>query len=418
MSAGEPTHLPPASTSASLEPTRPLAEALGASGLVLDEPGARVDDHPAPSPRLASLRRAEAWRLLKAHAGTGERHVARALADLARRAPDEAAAVLLSPMAAVLARTGRAREAAPTWALELARRNALGARYPLRDATVTNLALGVELTVGEGALEDGALVLGGGDRIWLTPEALGDHPCARRVIHPLGPGVYFAEVDPNPLAMHEAHPDKAGNALSLGDHPPSAWIDALTAALGLVERHLPSVARDLRALDTVLLPVGHRDDAHLSASYAEYVGAAYLTLHPSPTTLAEAIVHEHQHSKANLAGFHDPLLENAHSTRVVSPVRPDLRPLWGVLLAVHAFVPVAELYLRLEAAGGARVHARLVDVVSRNDEGLATLREHARPTPVGAMILAELEAWHEAHLVALAERGLAPERTEAPRWEG
>jgi HEXXH motif-containing protein len=69
-----------------------------------------------------------------------------------------------------------------------------------------------------------------------------------------------------------------------------------------------------------------------------------------------------------------------------------------VLLAVHAFVPVAELYARLLAAGDERVRDRFADVVGRNDEGLRTVRAHGKPTPIGAAMIEELERLHARHL--------------------
>jgi HEXXH motif-containing protein len=207
--------------------------------------------------------------------------------------------------------------------------------------------------------------------------------------------VRLALHDENPLALLEAHPEKQGNALSLGDRPVEAWRDALAGALELIARHLPGLAAELSAPPgTRLIPVGFEPERHLSASYREHVGALYLTLHPRVETLAEAIVHEHQHGKLNLASWHDRLLDNPADELVRSPVRPDPRPLIGVLLAAHAFVPVAVLYRRM-AAGGADVQARLDAVLASNQEALDVLAAHARPTPLGARVIAALGALHE-----------------------
>jgi HEXXH motif-containing protein len=97
----------------------------------------------------------------------------------------------------------------------------------------------------------------------------------------------------------------------------------------------------------------------------------------------------------------DPLLENLADERYRSPVRPDPRPLLGVLLAVHAFVPVALLYRALRRAGdplvlGARAEARLEAILRGNEEGLELLERHARPTSAGAELLRELRHWHDA----------------------
>ncbi|AKF03225.1 aKG-HExxH-type peptide beta-hydroxylase [Sandaracinus amylolyticus] len=343
-----------------------------------------------PPRRLLQLRRAEAWRLLKAHAATGDLRIARPLADLARSAPDDAASVLADPIASVLARCGRHDDAADAWALELARRGALPGRYEVRGRRVANLALGAIFSGARMTLSSRAIDVDG--------RTVALDAIAPEQFVALRPGIRFATYDANPLAMVEAHPDKQGNALSLGGRDPHEWIASLREALAIVERHLPELVDEMRALSMVLVPVGYEPEKHLSASYREYVGACYLTLHPDVRTMAEAIVHEFQHNKANLASYHDALLENALGTMVRSPVRPDLRPIWGVLLAVHAFVPVAELYRRMLAAGDVRIQSRLADVIARNDEGLRTVREHARPTRIGAALIDELEALHATHL--------------------
>jgi HEXXH motif-containing protein len=112
-------------------------------------------------------------------------------------------------------------------------------------------------------------------------------------------------------------------------------------------------------------------------------------------TMAEALVHEFSHTKMNLLSEHDGVLENAFEPLFPSPVRPDLRPLWGVLLAVHAFLPVELLYARMQKrsdprARASRFAARAKEIRKGNEEGLAVLLEHARPTPVGEALLAEL----------------------------
>jgi HEXXH motif-containing protein len=159
---------------------------------------------------------------------------------------------------------------------------------------------------------------------------------------------------------------------------------------------------------TRIVPVGWHDERHFSASYREAPRVAYLSLHPDPLTLAEAIVHETQHGKLNLLSWSDAVLDNGYTEWTSSPVRPDLRPIMGVLLAVHAFVPVAALHHGLaqrhhpltESAMFAR---RRAEVLAGNARGLAILREKAAPTTRGARILADLERLH----AVLAEAGAA-----------
>jgi HEXXH motif-containing protein len=362
--------------------------------------------------RLIALRRAEAFRLLKAHAAAGDIEVASALAELARSAKEEAADVLMDPAAAVLARSDRFALAGDAWMFELAHRGHLKKRFVMRGQQVISLPLRLSLTWPQGVrvtLSAKSLELQGGGplrSLLLAREALFKARDPRLTVtttfHTLRDKNAEGEIllaldDPNPLAMVEAHPDKDGNALSLGDHALTEWTQALGDALSILEAHLPGVVSEMRLLSLLTIPVGYHAEKHVSASYREYVGACYLTLHPNVHTLAEALVHEFQHNKANLASHHDPLLENAQGTLVRSPVRPDLRPLWGVLLAVHAFVPVAELFLRMWKSGSNHVRDRLRDVIQKNEEGLQTLREHARPTRIGAMLIEEMSDLHAVH---------------------
>ncbi|MCK6523111.1 HEXXH motif-containing putative peptide modification protein [Myxococcota bacterium] len=218
---------------------------------------------------------------------------------------------------------------------------------------------------------------------------------------PLGHGLSLALWDKNPLSMLEEHPDKNGNALSLGGRGPEEWREALGAALGLVEVGLPAWLGELPDTLSRLVPVGFEPERHLSASYREAPGVAYLTLHPDPLTLAEAIIHEAQHSKLNLLSWLDPVLVNGRTTWTPSPVRPDLRPLMGVLLAVHAFVPVAALHAGLAAADhpisrGDPARRRRAEVLASNQRGVEVLRRLAEPTAIGRRLLDELYALHFA----------------------
>jgi hypothetical protein len=207
----------------------------------------------------------------------------------------------------------------------------------------------------------------------------------------------LALADNNPLAMVEAHPDKQGNAIDLGGRPAEQWVAVVRDALDLVATHLPELRAEMRLYVQAVVPVGYYPDEHLSASYREAIGTIYLSLHPSPMTMVEALVHEFQHNKLNALLEIDDVLENATGETYASPVRPDPRPLQGVLLAVHAFVPVARLYERMIEAGDERARPdRWREIVRLDREGMEVLREHARPTTVGRGLLDELERW-DAH---------------------
>jgi HEXXH motif-containing protein len=219
-----------------------------------------------------------------------------------------------------------------------------------------------------------------------------------RPYHVIDGDLVLALADNNPLAMAEAHPDKSGNAVDLGGRSPGAWVSALRDALALIERCLPDLRREIDLYIHQFIPVGWDEQRHLSASYQEAIGTIYLSLHPSPMTMVEAVIHEFSHNKLNALFELDEVLENAWSPLYSSPVRPDPRPLHGVLLAVHAFLPVARLYERMIELGDPRsknaaFHKRFEQIRQVNSEGAATLLENARPTPVGRGLIDEIRRW-------------------------
>lgn len=221
---------------------------------------------------------------------------------------------------------------------------------------------------------------------------------------PITDTLVLALADNSPLALSEAHPDKQGNAIDLGGEPHEAWTRSLAAALALIGGVMPELRRELDLYLHAIVPVGADDHQHLSASYQEIIGTVYMTLHPQPMTMVEATIHEFQHNKLHALLELDPLLENAFSPLYTSPVRPDPRPLQGILLAVHAFLPVARLYQLLREAGhpgsdSPDFERRYRQIVKGNHEGASVLLEHARPTAIGAGLLDEIRRW-DAHFGA------------------
>lgn len=197
--------------------------------------------------------------------------------------------------------------------------------------------------------------------------------------------------DTNPLWSLEEHPGKHGNATDLAERSLDEWCGALNQALRLIEVGLPALYSELAHTLRRVVPVGYHAQRHLSASYTEAPGLIYMTLHPDPLTLAEAIVHETQHGKLNALLWQDAVLINGRSEWTTSPVRDDLRPLMGVLLAAHAFVPVARLHLGLAAAGHpiaetGPFQARREAVLGTNAGGLRTLFRLGQWTEVGARL--------------------------------
>lgn len=254
----------------------------------------------------------------------------------------------------------------------------------------------------DGKWPDGSIPLG-------TPAEI-RHPYLEIV-----PGVLLAMTDNNPLADVEAHPDKQGNRLSLGEQEPDAWLQSLKAAMATIDQHLPLLGEEIRLTMRLFIPVGYDAEKHLSASFQEAIGLIYLTLHPQQMTMTEAVVHEFQHNKINATFRLDPLLHNAWTPLYPSPVRPDPRPLHGVLLAVHAFQPIARLYEEMAKAESPETrnsfwNERFRKIIHLNRAGAATVLTNAQPTPAGEGLFTEMQRLDD-HFAAY-EREKWPERQD------
>jgi HEXXH motif-containing protein len=214
---------------------------------------------------------------------------------------------------------------------------------------------------------------------------------------PIVDGVVLALADDNPFTCVKLHPERDGNVLDLGGHDVDVWVSRLREAFALVAEHLPELYEEMRWLLRVIVPVGFHEERHASCSYEDAMGAIYLTLHPRPIKLAEAIVHEYQHNKLHAVMRLDPLLRDAGVATHASPLRPDARPLEGVLLAVHAFLPVSRMYRAVTAAGGPLTRSRdwgetCASVEAVHRDAAETLFAHAKPTKLGAALFAEMRA--------------------------
>ena len=318
------------------------------------------------------------------------------LADVMKQHTGVFLAALALPTVGAPLAAGELLAAVPHLLLELARRGVIGEQGLWWGAPVVRLvspALGADRRFNPplvGVLFESGIVTLRPTEEW----KLGPEPTAKA--WPLDHGGWLLGADTNPLAMNEAHPNKEGNALSFGGLTVETWLSSLNAARERIHRAAPELALEHSQLLTAVVPVGIHAEQSLSASYQEAPGLAYVSLHPDSVTMSEALVHETQHSKLNLLAWSDAVLEN-HGETYRSPVRPDPRPLWGVMLAVHAFLPVARLHRALLDGGSADAKPeRYREVCRVNHEGMEVLRSAARPTAVGAPILAGMDALERA----------------------
>ena len=202
-----------------------------------------MPDGGAASEALGLLRRAYAQRLLRGLvAPSGRSIVVKALVGLCRDDASAAFALVSEPTCSVLLETGRTRDALANLAFSLAVQGRLGAeRRELPDVRRV-FSLGHDLLVDAArglAVADGFVHVDGVEIAIPSREAPVAAPLSRPFPTLVG-DIRFARFDPNPLALDETHPEKDGNALSLGGEPESRWLDGLRAAFSLIVSMPPS----------------------------------------------------------------------------------------------------------------------------------------------------------------------------------
>lgn len=351
----------------------------------------------APSPDASAETRATI-ETLRAHAAVLARTNLGALASALRRPTVSVLVRARREQADPRVRDTLACALAAQLAFELSLRGALDAPWTLAVLPAQLLSLGERVCVD---VPPGARATFSNEGV-VFHTAEGNRPLEmrassdERAYHSVDRAIVLGLVDNNPSAMVEAHPDKDGNALDLGGRDAAAWTASLARSLACIERYLPELRDELDLFAQQLLPVGFDAERHLSASYQEAIGTVYLSLHPHEMTMTEALIHEGSHNKLNALFDLDDVLVNGFTPLYASPVRPDPRPLRGVLLAVHAFLPVARLYELMIAANDPLVNpafiARFEAIKTINREGAEVLR-NARPTVIGTALFEEIARW-------------------------
>lgn len=119
---------------------------------------------------------------------------------------------------------------------------------------------------------------------------------------------------------------------------------------------------------------------------------------PGPVRFAEALVHEGTHNRCNAAAVREPFLRpaTAGAQAVMTPLRPDPRPLTGLFQQLVVLVRCVLLYERLLGGGmdgEAAVRAQHETLLDQAHQARETLdRHHDQLTDSGRAILAEASA--------------------------
>jgi HEXXH motif-containing protein len=112
----------------------------------------------------------------------------------------------------------------------------------------------------------------------------------------------------------------------------------------------PGCAAWVRAVTPVVIALrGENDGSFGSGSLAELPGVVYVDLAAGERYILEGLVHESAHRHLYLADAEAALVDPAHVELYSSPLRPEPRPLRGILLAYHALAYMCAFYAEWHA---------------------------------------------------------------------
>lgn len=219
----------------------------------------------------------------------------------------------------------------------------------------------------------------------------------------LAEGMWVEQDDPlvlQPIVMH---------GLVRNDAKTQArFVSVLSAAMARLKEVEPGLFAEMTDFLRLIVPLDNpKDYGSVSSSYKNMRGALCLSHSEDQLLQEETLIHEFCHQKANLLTAADPLLKPGQGGQVLySPLRPDARRLWGLLLGAHAFINVDRYLmkvLRREAfpeKARASIQANIARRLHHVDDMLRSVSLYADLTPVGERFQSRL--WRE-HAVTLHE---------------
>lgn len=214
----------------------------------------------------------------------------------------------------------------------------------------------------------------------------GAHAGRPGLLPELAAGMWVEQDDPlvlQPVVMH---------GLVRNDAKAQARFAAvLTRAMARMEAVDPGLTAEMRDFLRLIVPLDNpKDYGSVSSSYKNLRGALCLSHSDDALLQEETLIHEFCHQKANLLTAADPLLKPGQGGQVVySPLRPDARRLWGLLLGAHAFINVNRYLLRVlrredfSKRDRLSVQGNIARRLWHVDDMLRTVSLYADLTPVG-----------------------------------
>ncbi|CAN7493312.1 aKG-HExxH-type peptide beta-hydroxylase [Mesorhizobium sp. LjRoot246] len=170
------------------------------------------------------------------------------------------------------------------------------------------------------------------------------------------------------------------------DAPSARLMEQLSKSYALVKSVWPEMADEMAIatrrivfLDTSQI---------IGASDGDCLGTIFIGMKETQVVskLAEEIIHETSHNVLNTLALASPIIENDASERHFSPLRVDLRPVFGIVHQVFVLSRLVEFYRRLKKKEP-RFEVQFGDVLTRFTGGVDVVEQYARAAPAGGPLL-------------------------------
>lgn len=177
----------------------------------------------------------------------------------------------------------------------------------------------------------------------------------------------------------------------------AAFRDRLDAGFALLDRALPDLAAEVRALvrEVLLATGGGKGEEFDGASFYQLWGLLMLNprYHTTPVAVAEVLAHESAHTLLFGFTFDEPLVLNPDEELFPSPLRRDLRPMDGIYHATFVSARMCWAMRRLAADRGLEGEVRAAaEAAAERDvrnfaAGDSVVAEHGRLSGTGAALM-------------------------------
>jgi uncharacterized protein len=201
------------------------------------------------------------------------------------------------------------------------------------------------------------------------------------------------------------------------------WSCAFRSAWGLLDRHHPETADEVKSLIKVIVPVAKPPRGQASSSSPETFGAIGLSEPEDACEFASTLAHETQHVKLSALLDLTPLTLPDDGARFYAPWREDPRPASGLLQGAYAYVGVSGFW-RCQREFSSEIEAHVEFARWREAAAFVvrTLLSSGRLTAEGNRfvrgMVTTLDAWQNEPVPQAARRQAANERERhMTRWQ-